>query len=103
MSKTNKPAAPATSRSPLLLVGLAVVVVAAVAAVVAIVLGNRQTAAPYTAEVTGQPSAVVAETVVDHGPVAFEQQVQSVYTVTNVGDEPLVILGEPRVELVAGC
>ena len=32
-----------------------------------------------------------------------EPVINTVYTVRNVGDEPLLILGEPRVEVVEGC
>jgi ABC-type phosphate transport system auxiliary subunit len=99
----SKPASKPPSGKPWLWVAVAVVVVAAVGVVVAIVLGNRTSSPVYDPEVTGAPRAAVAETVVDHGAVAFEQPVESVYEVTNVGDQPLVILGEPRVELVAGC
>jgi hypothetical protein len=84
-------------------VTVAVVVVVAVGAVVAIVLGNRNSGPAYEPEVTGAPRAVVDQPVVDHGPVTFNQPVESVFNVTNVGDQPLVIMGEPRVELVAGC
>lgn len=84
-----------------LIVG-ALVIVAALA-LGAIALGNRPPAVVYTPEVTGRPSAVVAQAVVDHGDVQMEQTVESAFLIRNVGDEPLVIFGEPRVELVQGC
>ena len=102
MSNQANPA-PKSSGKPWLWVAVAVVVVVAAGAVVAIVLGNRNSGPAYTAEVTGAPRAAVDQTVVDHGAVAFNQPVESVFSVTNVGDQPLVILGEPRVQLVAGC
>ncbi len=84
-----------------LIVGALVVVAALVAA--AVVLGNRPPETPYTPEVTGKPSAVVAQAVVDHGDVQMEETVRSAFVIRNVGDQPLVIFGEPRVELVQGC
>jgi hypothetical protein len=97
--KQPKPAE--TGRPGWLLPAIIVAVIAVVGAVLAVVLGNQTP--PYEAEVTGAPSAVVDTTVVDHGAVPYAQTVESVYRVRNVGDEPLVILGEPRVELVEGC
>lgn len=84
-----------------LVVGTLVIVAALVAA--AVVLGNRPPETPYTPEVTGKPSAVVAQAVVDHGDVQMEETVRSAFVIRNVGDQPLVIFGEPRVELVQGC
>jgi hypothetical protein len=99
----SKPASPPPAGKPWIWVVVAVVVVVAVGAVVALVMGNRASSPAYTPEVTGAPRAVVDTMVVDHGPVAYNQQVRSEFSVRNVGDEPLVILGEPRVQLVAGC
>jgi hypothetical protein len=98
----SKTAAPVKKRPSWLLPVIVIVVVAAIGAVAALVLSNRPTSS-YTAEVSGAPRAVVDQTVVDHGAVPFEQMVESAFVVQNVGDEPLVILGEPRVELVQGC
>lgn len=84
-----------------LVVGALLVVAALVGA--AVVLGNRPPETPYTPEVTGKPSAVVAQAVVDHGDVQMEETVRSAFVIRNVGDQPLVIFGEPRVELVQGC
>lgn len=99
----SKPASKPPSGKPWLWIVVAAIVVVAVGAVVAIVLGNRNSGPAYEPKVTGAPRAVVDQTVVDHGPVAFNQPVESVFNVTNVGDQPLLIKGEPRVELVAGC
>jgi len=85
---------------PAVLVGL-VVVVAAVIAVITVITGSQR--APYEPEVAGAPRAEVDQTAIDHGAVRFEQQVESVYRVRNIGDQTLNILGEPRVELVEGC
>ncbi len=97
----SKQSSPANKRPSWLIPALVIALVAVVGAVLALVLGNQP--APYLAEVAGAPSAVVDETVVDHGTVPMNQMVDSVYRVQNVGDQPLLILGEPRVELVEGC
>lgn len=84
--------------APLLIVGglfaIAVLIIVASAA-------NQRPA--YTPQVSGAPRAQIDQTQIDHGTVAFEQQVESVFRLKNVGDRPLTILGEPRVELLQGC
>lgn len=82
---------------PALIIGGVVVVLA----IVAVVTGNRRD--PFEPEVTGEPRAEFDQTSIDHGSLRFEQPVESVFRVRNVGDQPLIILGEPRVELVEGC
>ena len=89
-------------------VGLAVLVVAA------LVLrsgndngagsGQKKFDSDFEPEVTGAPRVeVVQNDVIDYGDVKMGTTVTTTYTVRNVGDEPLVILGEPVVELVEGC
>ena len=54
--------------------------------------------------VTGAPAvAVVPNDVIDYGDVKLGSTVNTVFKVRNVGDQPLVVLGEPQVELVQGC
>jgi len=58
----------------------------------------------FEPQVTGGPRVeVVQDEVLDYGKVKLNTVVNTVYTVRNVGDEPLVILGEPRIEVVEGC
>lgn len=54
-------------------------------------------------EVKGAPRVAVAQESVDHGDIKFDTPVSSIFQVSNVGDKPLQILGEPQVELVEGC
>lgn len=82
---------------PVIIVGA----IAAILAVVALVTGSRDE--PFEPQVTGAPRAEVDQTSIDHGSVRFEQPVESVFRVRNVGDQPLMILGEPRVQLMEGC
>jgi hypothetical protein len=56
-----------------------------------------------TPDVAGAPKVSVPETEIDHGDQRFETPVESVFTVSNTGDQSLSILGEPRVELIEGC
>lgn len=83
---------------PAVLVGLG-------AAIIALALWLMQTnqPAPYTAEVAGQPSAALDQTLFDYGDVRVDTPVETIFRVKNVGDQPLTILGEPRVELIEGC
>jgi flagellar basal body-associated protein FliL len=56
-----------------------------------------------TAQVTGAPRVSVVQDTIDLGTIKFDTTVQSVFKVRNVGDRNLMVLGEPRVELVEGC
>lgn len=66
-------------------------------------LVSRSRTDNVTPEVTGAPSLEVAQELVDYGDVKVNTPVETVFRVRNVGDEALVILGEPQVELVEGC
>jgi hypothetical protein len=46
---------------------------------------------------------VLPDDVIDYGDVKLGTTITTVYTVRNVGDAPLAIYGEPRVELIEGC
>ncbi len=92
-----------------MLAGIAGVVVVILAA---IVLLSRENDSPdqrafdpnFEPEVAGAPRLeVLPQDVIDYGAVKLGEVVTTVYTVRNVGDRPLTILGEPRVELVEGC
>jgi hypothetical protein len=51
----------------------------------------------------GAPRLGVDQTVIDEGYVKFNVPVRTVFELSNVGDQPLTILGEPTVQLVEGC
>lgn len=59
--------------------------------------------ADFEPEVTGAPRVAVTQDVIDYGEIKLGTTVNTVFNVRNTGDEPLVVLGEPRVELVEGC
>ncbi len=80
--------------------------------IAALVLVSRQDDSPgqktydpnFEPEVTGAPRVeVVQDDVIDYGDVKLGTTVTTEYTVRNLGDEQLVVLGEPQVELVEGC
>ncbi|MCC7206665.1 MAG: hypothetical protein IT323_05130 [Anaerolineae bacterium] len=71
--------------------------------VVVALLGSRGSSQPGSSPAAGAPEVSVSETEIDHGTQRFETPVESVFTVSNTGDAPLNILGEPRVELIEGC
>jgi hypothetical protein len=58
---------------------------------------------PYIPEVTGKPRAVIDQTFIDYGDVINNSRVETTFHIKNVGDENLIVLGEPRVEVVEGC
>lgn len=102
MSKAKKsPQSKAPPRPRWLLPAIIVGIVLVVAAIVSVFAGSRRAA--VEPEVKGAPRAEMAQTTIDHGAVRFETPVESVFRVRNVGDQPLTILNEPRVELVEGC
>ena len=57
----------------------------------------------FIPQVLGAPRVAVAEEVLDYGDVKMETPIKSIFEVQNVGDKPLIIYGEPMVELVEGC
>ena len=57
----------------------------------------------YVPTVTGEPQISVEQTHFDYGSVQYGTQVETVVRVRNTGDQPLIISGEPRVQVVEGC
>lgn len=51
----------------------------------------------------GTPRLEVDQIVVDEGDVKIDTMVRTSFRLTNAGDAPLQILGEPQVQLVEGC
>lgn len=54
-------------------------------------------------EVQGAPSLKVDQEKIDLGDVRLGQTVSASFTLTNVGDKPLRITGQPYIEVAAGC
>jgi hypothetical protein len=88
------------------LIGGAVLVVAAIAL---FARGNNNSGEKafdpnFQPTVTGAPAvAVLPNDVIDYGDVKLGSTVNTVFKVRNMGDQPLIVLGEPQVELVQGC
>jgi hypothetical protein len=55
-----------------------------------------------TPQVAGAPKLVVDQKEVDEGYLQYDVQVRTAFRLSNVGDQPLEILGAP-VKLVEGC
>ena len=56
-----------------------------------------------TPQVVGAPKLAVDQAVVDEGYVQYNVPVRTTFRLSNVGDQPLKIVGQPMVELVDGC
>lgn len=56
-----------------------------------------------TPAVNGSPRLAVDRTEVDEGYIKLNTVVRSTFQLSNVGDQPLKIIGEPWVELIEGC
>ncbi len=99
-TKKQSPRSKLQQRPPILPLTIGVVFVVAV--IVVLVAASKQ-GSSTPPEVSGAPRARLDQTQIDLGAVRFEQQVESIFRLKNVGDLPLIILGEPRVELLQGC
>lgn len=64
-------------------------------------LQNR--ADPSLIEVSGQPSLQVDREFIDYGEVKLNTSLTFDVKLTNVGDKPLKITGDPYVEVAEGC
>ena len=90
----------ASNRQPLIIAGAAAALILVVIVLVIATGGSRT---PFVPLVTGAPHAAVSTTLIDHGDLQMEEYAESVFRIQNTGDQPLQILGEPRVELIQGC
>src|SRR5512136_1001780 len=65
--------------------------------------GSNSKKPSATPQVTGGPKLSVDRDSIDFGKLPLDQTVRAEFKLKNVGDQPLAIKGEPRVELVKGC
>jgi hypothetical protein len=56
-----------------------------------------------TPQVDGAPRLMVDRTTVEEGYIKYDVPIRTAFRLSNVGDQPLKILGEPQVRLVEGC
>ncbi len=64
---------------------------------------NASQKASTPPEVTGSARLTVDRDTIDFGKVSLGQTVEAQFKLKDVGDQPLKIVGSPRVELVKGC
>jgi hypothetical protein len=57
----------------------------------------------YVPEVTGRPAASIDQEFFDYGDVHYDTPVETSFQVKNIGDQDLIIVGAPIVEVVEGC
>lgn len=89
--------------APLLLVGAGVALLVALAALLQGFQSANSPAANVTPQVTGGPSVSFERTFFEYGDVKFNTPIETIISLRNVGDQELVLAGEPRVEVVEGC
>jgi len=66
--------------------------------------GERQFDPNFRPEVTGAPRVeVLPQDAIDYGDVKLGTTITTEFHVRNVGDQQLVVLGEPQVEVMEGC
>jgi hypothetical protein len=92
-----------TSKSPWLLVVMAMGAVLIVVVGFLAWNGSNLKKPSATPQVTGGPKLSVDRDSIDFGKLPLDQPVRAEFKLKNVGDQPLAIKGEPRVELVKGC
>jgi flagellar basal body-associated protein FliL len=85
---------------PLILMGIALVLVAVGAF---FLFGRSDNEPPKPVETAGRPNLAVDREQIDFGKVPVEQVVKSEFELSNTGDQPLQILGAPQVEVREGC
>ncbi len=60
-------------------------------------------AATVAPQVTGQPKLAVDRDKLDFGTVPLNKPVEATFKLTNVGDKPLQIEGQPTIQVKQGC
>ncbi len=93
----------AAGSTPLPFGVMAVGVVLIVAVGLLIWRGSNSPKTVAAPQVTGSARLEVDRDGIDFGKVPLNQPVKAIFKLSNVGDQPLRIVGTPRVELVKGC
>ena len=65
--------------------------------------GGGSTTAKVTPEVTGAPKLKVDRDKIEMGDIKLGKTVQAEFALSNVGDQPLRITGDPVIEVLEGC
>ena len=109
MSKSRRPsgqnqAAAQSNKFLVMTIAFAGLMIVAAAVVLLFLGGDDGTANDFVPEVTGAPRlALLSDTLIDHGDQQPNQYVDSVFRVKNVGDQPLTLACDDRVQLLEGC
>lgn len=85
------------SRLPILLALGALLLVG----VIFLIVSNQRPS--YTPEITGRPAVQVSDTRFDYGDVHYNNPITTEFRVKNIGDQTLLILGDPQIEILDGC
>jgi hypothetical protein len=89
------------------LAGALLIMIGLLAACSAVPGGQPATGATGATKITGQrpPAAALSvdRTQIDFGKQPFGKPVKATFVLTNIGDKPLQILGEPAIRVVQGC
>ena len=93
----------AAPKSPWPFVVMAVGAVLIIAASFLVWRGSNSSSTGSAPQTAGSARLSVDRTTIDFGKVPLDKLVKAEFKIKNVGDQPLRILGEPRVELVKGC
>lgn len=86
-----------------LLLPLGMLMIGLLAACVSVPGGQPATGATGTTTITGQPRLSVDRTQIDFGKQQISKPVKATFILTNVGDKPLQIMGEPTIRVAQGC
>jgi hypothetical protein len=101
--KVKRKNTPAPPKSPWPFVVMAVGVVLIIVVGSIAWRGSNSSAGSDEPLVKGGARLSVDRTSIDFGRVPLDIPVKATFQFKNVGDQPLTIKGEPRVELVRGC
>jgi len=85
------------------LAGALLMMIGLLAACVSVPAGQPATGATGATKVTGQPRLSVDRTQIDFGKQQISKPVKATFVLTNIGDKPLQILGEPAIRVAQGC
>ena len=98
---TVKPPPPKRSGLPFFLAGGALLVI--IIGVVLAIVGRGASGTSVPAQATGRPKLAVDRQQIDFGKVPLNIPVKATFKLSNVGDQPLQVLGQPLVEVKQGC
>jgi hypothetical protein len=85
------------------LAGALLIVIGLLAACAPVPGGQPATGTTGPSRITGQPRLSVDRTQIDFGKQPVSKPVKATFVLTNIGDQPLRIVGEPTVRVVEGC